>query len=65
MSFPTLLVEAGHDASKIFLFGGVRGGLDEKLGRGVTDECSLLRHHHLFGAIVRDALVLDVAQVPL
>ena len=31
--------------------------------RGVAEGRSLLRHH-LLGAIVRDALVLDVAQVP-
>ena len=65
VSLPTLLVEAEHDASKRVLVGGARGGSDAKLCRGVTEERSLLRHHHLFGAIVRDAVVLDVAQVPL
>ena len=65
MSLSILLVEAGHEASKGVLFGGVRGGSDAKLGRCVTEDRSLLRHHYLLGAVARGALVLNVAQVPL
>ena len=65
VSLSTLLVEAGHGASKRVSVGGVRGGSDAKLCRGVTEERSLLRHHHLFDALVCDALALDVGQVPL
>ena len=65
VSHPTLLVEAGHDSSKSFLFDGVRGGSATELGRGVAEKRRLLRHHHLLGAVIRDALVLDIAQVPL
>ena len=36
-----------------------------ELDRGVAYERRLLRHHNLLGAVVHDALVLDVTQVLL
>ena len=65
VSLPTLLVEAGYDSPNSVSFGGVRGGSDAELGCGVPGERRLLRHRYLLGAFVRDALMLDVAQVPL
>ena len=62
---PILLIDAGHGAAKKGLDGGVRGGSGAKPYRGIAEKRSRLRHHHLSGAVVRDALVLDVAQIPL
>lgn len=63
VSILTLLVEAGYDLPEIVLSGGVGDGSDAKLGCGVPEERSILRHHHLLGPV--DALVLDIVQVPM
>ena len=49
----------------MLLVSRVGGRVDAALSRGVPQELSFLRHHHLLSAVVCDAIVLYAAQLPL
>ena len=57
--------EADDYSPQSFLYGGVGGDADAELGCGISEEGGLLRHHNLFGAVVLEVVVFDVARVPL
>lgn len=65
MSFPAFLVEADDGSPQSFLYDRIGGRADAELGCGISEEGGILRHRNLFGAVVLEVIVFDVAWVPL
>ena len=58
VSVPALLVKTGNGSAESFWHGRIGDGADAEPGRGVSEERGLLRRHDLFGALVREAVVV-------